>query len=76
MDLSLITEKLSHGFESTSQKLLFLVVVGGALLFVGYLLGDTLYHKLKWRRLNRKFKEASLAAEGRGAETGIADVRR
>lgn len=45
-------------FRSTTDKLLFFLVVGGGLLFVLYLVVDSLYHKIKWRRLMRKFEES------------------
>jgi hypothetical protein len=43
---------------STPELLLYGIVGLGAALFVGYLLIDGAYHKLKWRRIQRKFKES------------------
>jgi len=43
---------------STPEILLYGIVGLGAAVFVGYLLIDGAYHKLKWRRIQRKFKES------------------
>ena len=43
---------------STPELVIYGIVGLGASFFVGYLLIDGAYHKLKWRRIQRKFKES------------------
>jgi hypothetical protein len=42
--------------------------VGGAFLFFGYLVIDGLYHRRKWRRLQRKFEESAEPEEAEAPE--------
>lgn len=57
-----LLERVQNGFRSKTDLAVFVVVVGAAVAFLAYLVGDGLYHRMKWRRLRRKFKEASGAA--------------
>jgi predicted transporter len=57
VDLSKMIERVTQGFESKAQMVAFGLVVGLALLFCGYLVGDGIYHRAKWRRLKRKIAE-------------------
>jgi hypothetical protein len=58
VDISRVFDRLTRSFDSGPELAIFLVVTLGATLFFAYLLGDGLYHRLKWRRLRRKFAEA------------------
>lgn len=50
---------IQGNFGSNSELAIFLIVVSGAVLFFGYLIIDGLYHRRKWRRIQRKFKESN-----------------
>jgi hypothetical protein len=52
-----IFQSIRDAFSSKSEVVLFAVVVGGAFLFSAYLVIDGCYHRLKWQRLHRRFKE-------------------
>jgi hypothetical protein len=54
-------ERLTRGFDSGSDFVLFGLVVGVAMLFCGYLVFDGFYHRHKWRRLQRQCREAGEA---------------
>lgn len=54
-----IFKGIRDAFSSGTEVVMFAVVVGGALVFAGYLVLDGYYHRRKWRRLQRRFKEGA-----------------
>jgi hypothetical protein len=51
-------ERLTRGFDSGLDYVWFGLVLGVALLFCGYLVFDGIYHRHKWRRLQRQCRAA------------------
>jgi hypothetical protein len=56
--VTLLLGLVNSNFGSNSELAIFLVVVAGAALFFTYLIADGVYHRRKWRRIQRKFKES------------------
>jgi hypothetical protein len=54
-------EELTSG-GSRKEILLLLLLIGVAVLFVGYLVFDAVYHRRKWRRLKAKYRENAILA--------------
>jgi hypothetical protein len=52
-------QNASGFFGSGSEAVVFALVVGAAALFSIYLVVDGLYHRYKWKRIQRKFRESS-----------------
>lgn len=53
-----IWDRVTRSFDSGLDYVWFGLIVGAALVFFVYLLADGFYHRQKWRRLQRKCREA------------------
>lgn len=50
--------------KTKTELILCGVLVAGAGAFLIYLLADGCYHRLKWKRIRRKFRESADRSEG------------
>jgi hypothetical protein len=62
VDIGRWIDRFRGAFESGTDVLIFGLVVGGAVFFLGYLVADGMYHRVKWRRLQRQCAEANESA--------------